>query len=573
MAPSTSPNEINQRLDLVETLMSDPAFLEHLTILLRKTSDVLRLVQRFSLGRGDADDLLRLSRTVEVTKHILDLLIKHFKDKADAIQAIARKFQWDGPTAVAMRVREAIDEEGLDLQHQNEEAEEAEAIEQARAVLNASPQVGDLAQLQKRVLSKRPKRFNGQDDEDLGLDDIYIMKRTASTNLSKLHDRLDELRQEKVTLADTLRKRTGADSLALKFTPGLAYICHIRGKDTKLDLSDLDRARTVSSSKSTRSFYLPAWTELGRRIDEAKSRIHAEERITFKVLRDLVIEHLIPLRLNANLLDELDVAASFARLALELDLKRPILNHSTETKIYGGRHIMVDTGLAESGRQFTPNDCHLGGHAPDSERIWLITGPNMAGKSTFLRQTALISILAQVGSFVPAEYAEIGLVDQIFSRVGSADNLSSDQSTFMVEMMETSLILRHATERSFVIMDEVGRGTTPEDGVAVGYAVLEHLRAVNKCRALFATHFHGLADMTASWKEIGAYCTDVKEERDGGFIYDHRLRRGVNRESHALKVARLAGMPEGVVKSAQSVLAQLQGVRSHGKVAVDDGVD
>jgi len=202
---------------------------------------------------------------------------------------------------------------------------------------------------------------------------------------------------------------------------------------------------------------------------------------------------------------------------------------------------MVETGLKVSGRTFTSNDCTVG-NDPNSHRILLITGPNMAGKSTFLRQNALISILAQTGSYVPAEYAEIGIVDKLFSRVGSADNIYQDQSTFMVEMLETSTILKQATPRSFVIMDEVGRGTTPEDGIAVGFACLWHLYHVNKCRTLFATHFHALTDMTSNWEGVGRFCTDILEDAsDGSWSFVHKLHPGVCRRSHALKVARLAG--------------------------------
>ena len=190
----------------------------------------------------------------------------------------------------------------------------------------------------------------------------------------------------------------------------------------------------------------------------------------------------------------------------------------------------------------------------------------MAGKSTYLRQNALISILAQTGSFVPAAYAEIGLVDKIFSRVGSADNLYQDQSTFMVEMLETAQILKEATARSFVIMDEVGRGTTPEDGVAVSFACLHHLYNVNRSRVLFATHFHALADMTEGkgWEDLSCWCNDVVEDGDGSgrWAYVHKLRRGVNRESHALKVARVAGMPEGAIEVAKEVLEGLKGGRA-----------
>jgi len=193
--------------------------------------------------------------------------------------------------------------------------------------------------------------------------------------------------------------------------------------------------------------------------------------------------------------------------------------------------------------------------------IWLITGPNMAGKSTFLRQNALITILAQIGCYVPASYAELGIVDAIFSRVGSADNLYRDQSTFMVEMLETAQILKQATSRSFVIMDEIGRGTTPEDGTAVSYACLHHLATVNQCRTLFATHFHEVADLAAADGLCGpnrtvvhTYCTDVQEDGSGGFVYVHRLRKGINRQSHALKVAKLAGLPQQAIDMAEKVL-------------------
>jgi len=182
----------------------------------------------------------------------------------------------------------------------------------------------------------------------------------------------------------------------------------------------------------------------------------------------------------------------------------------------------------------------------------------MGGKSTYLRQSALLSLLAQTGSFLPCSYASLGLVDKLFSRLGSADNLYADQSTFMVEMLETADILRQATDRSFVIMDEVGRGTTPEDGMAVGYACLEYLYRVNGCRTLFATHFHTLANMTKGWDAVACWCTDVAEREDGGFAFVHRLRQGVSRESHALKVARLAGLPEEAVEIAKRVLEEMR---------------
>ena len=296
-------------------------------------------------------------------------------------------------------------------------------------------------------------------------------------------------------------------------------------------------ARDVKSTKSTRSFHNTEWTKLGGQIDQAKLQIRAEEHRVFRLLREQVVLNLIHLRRNAAVLDQLDIACSFAVLAEEQRLVRPIVTEKLSHRIIGGRHPTVTLGLEEEGRAFVGNDCFVG----EKERIWLITGPNMGGKSTFLRQNALISILAQVGSFVPADHAEIGLVDQIFTRVGSADNLFKDQSTFMMEMLETAAILNQATNRSFVIMDEIGRGTTPEDGVAVGFACLHHLHHKTQCRTLFATHFHALADLSRDFKALGCYCTDVAEGPGGSFSYLHCLRKGVNRQSHALKVARLAG--------------------------------
>lgn len=337
-----------------------------------------------------------------------------------------------------------------------------------------------------------------------------------------------------------LMRLVGSSSLSLRWAPGLGHYCHIKGaRDVRSSLKVTTAARDVKSTKSTRSFHNSEWAKLGGQIDQAKLQIRAEEQRVFQSLREQVILNLIHLRRNATVIDELDIACSFAVLAEEQRLVRPIVTTGLNHRIIGGRHLTVKVGLEEEGRAFVSNDCFVG----EGERIWLITGPNMGGKSTFLRQNALISILAQVGSFVPADHAEIGLVDQIFTRVGSADNLYRDQSTFMMEMLETAAILNQATARSFVIMDEIGRGTTPEDGVAVGFACLHHLYHKNHCRTLFATHFHALTDMSRDFERLGCYCTDMVEDPGGSFSYIHRLRKGVNRQSHALKVARLAGKP------------------------------
>jgi DNA mismatch repair ATPase MutS len=506
------------------------------------------------------------------------------------------------PLKLAQHIRDAIDEEGLVQQHQIEDSEAGEMLALAQEIVKTQGTEEDNTILPKGAATKAAKQTKkptslrdhyGEDNE------VWIMKPGASTLLSRLHTQLAALRDEKDQLTETLRARLNASTLTLKWTPGLGHICHVKGKDARRpspsstatttttttsppdqqppaptptpSTTPLSEVRTLTSSRSTRSFHQPEWTTLGETLDKLRFQIRAEEQRVFTALRARVVHNLVQLRRNALVLDELDIATSFARLATEQQLVRPTLTNTQQTVIIGGRHPTVEGGLAEQGRTFQRNDCLIGGSGTSVDgkgqgqgRIWLITGPNMAGKSTFLRQNALITILAQIGCYVPADYASLGIVDAIFSRVGSADNLYQDQSTFMVEMLETAAILRQATPRSFVIMDEVGRGTTPEDGTAVAFAALHHLVSVNKCRALFATHFHGIADLVAQQGmrvedggqdgAIDMYCTDVAEDEQGGFVYVHKLRKGINRQSHALKVARLAGLPEQAIRVAQQVL-------------------
>jgi DNA mismatch repair ATPase MutS len=560
VSPSLSLSVIENRLDLVQEVLNHEALREETTALLRLTSDTLRLLQRFSIGKGDADDLLGLARTIDVMDRLSVTIHDHILHNQDSDDSLATDlgFLWDilgrldleGPGKVAKAITTAIDEEGLNRRHTAEVEAREEAGEMAEEVENADAAGQPVPKLVKRTAKAKPPTSS----QDTTTADIWIMRQDASPTLQRAHADLGKLLEAKHELLLRLRRQLRGDSLTLKWSAQLGHFCHVKGRDAHTSLSALSGARSVSSTKSTRSFYVTDWTHLGTRIEDAKLRIRTEEERVFRKLRGQVIENLMKLRRNAAVLDELDVACSSAVVAKENNLVRPLLDQSTSHMIIGGRHPTVDMSLKEQGRHFTTNDCTVG----EREMVQLITGPNMAGKSTYLRQSALITILAQTGCFIPAEYAKIGLVDKIFSRVGSADNLYQDQSTFMVEMLETADILKQATPRSFVIMDEVGRGTTPEDGIAVGYACLYHLHYVNKCRALFATHFHALADMTNDFEALACYCTDVAEEGDGSWAYVHKLRKGVNRDSHALKVARLAGMPEEAVKVAEEVLKDVQ---------------
>jgi len=259
----------------------------------------------------------------------------------------------------------------------------------------------------------------------------------------------------------------------------------------------------------------------------------------------------------------LDVATGLATLAVERRYVRPEVDRSLDFIIEGGRHAVVEQALADP---FVANDCDLSppaAAAPAGEagkaagRIWLLTGPNMAGKSTFLRQNALIAVLAQLGSFVPARRARIGVVDRLFSRVGAADDLARGRSTFMVEMVETAAILNQAGERSLVILDEIGRGTATFDGLSIAWASIEHLHETNRCRALFATHFHELTALAAKLPRLHNATVRVKEWQ-GEVVFLHEVVAGAADRSYGIQVAKLAGLPGSVIERAKVVLAALE---------------
>lgn len=563
-APSASLQVINGRLDLVSEFFENEELREIIIVLLKRSHDVQRLVQKFSLGRGDADDLVCLSRAIEASKNIKETISTHIEQNnrvfgreamTRSLQTMIDRIVLSGPEDLSQRILNTIDEEGLLQRQRAEENVASSAASLAQDVVLSEGTSEDMEAMPKKVRdSHKGQESTEPDGSEI---DTWIMRREATPVLARLHDDLNKLYGDKQRLTQELRDASNVPTLTLKWTPGLGHVVHMKGvRATSKAVDALGATRTVSSSKSTRSFYLSSWTQLGAAMDNAKWHIRIEEQRIFETIRESVILNLIKLRRNAAVLDGLDVACSFAVLAQEQHWTRPIVTTSTSHRIFGGRHPTVKLGLEEAGRSFVSNDCFLDAV---TERILLITGPNMAGKSTFLRQNALITVLAQTGSFVPAAHAEIGIVDRIFSRIGAADDLFRDQSTFMVEMLETAAILRQATPRSFVIMDEVGRGTTPEDGAAVGFGCLWHLHEISQCRTLFATHFHALADMTAGFTRLGRYCTDVREDGKGGFFFDHKLRAGVNRQSHALKVARLAGMPESVIDVAREVLDRKKG--------------
>jgi DNA mismatch repair protein MutS len=299
--------------------------------------------------------------------------------------------------------------------------------------------------------------------------------------------------------------------------------------------------------------------ELEQRISVAAGRTQAIELDIYKSFCTLIISHMGPISDVAAALAELDVYLAFAYLAREKRYVRPRVDQSKAFEISGGRHPVVENALAASAsRAFAPNDCDL---SADRKRLWLLTGPNMAGKSTFLRQNALIAIMAQIGCFVPAAAVHIGVVDRLFSRVGAADDLARGRSTFMVEMVETAAILNQATEHSLVILDEIGRGTATFDGLSIAWAALEHLHESNCCRALFATHYHELTALASTLGGLQCATMKVKEWK-GDIIFLHEVAPGAADRSYGIQVARLAGLPASVIDRASQILDRLENHRN-----------
>ncbi|HEY0214542.1 MAG TPA: DNA mismatch repair protein MutS, partial [Paenirhodobacter sp.] len=296
-------------------------------------------------------------------------------------------------------------------------------------------------------------------------------------------------------------------------------------------------------------------SELETRILNAGAHALEIEKRLYDALKSAIMAHAGPIGQAARALAEIDLAAAFADLAAGENWIEPQIDTSRAFDIQGGRHPVVEAALKRQGATFIANDCGL--TTDSTPAIWLLTGPNMAGKSTFLRQNALIALLAQAGSFVPARHAHIGLVSQLFSRVGAADDLARGRSTFMVEMVETAAILNQADDRALVILDEIGRGTATYDGLSIAWAVLEHLHGANRCRALFATHYHEMTTLAAKLNGVENATVSVKEW-EGEVIFLHEVKKGAADRSYGVQVAQLAGLPASVVSRARVVLEALE---------------
>ena len=418
-------------------------------------------------------------------------------------------------------------------------------------------------------------------------DELPLMARDGGFVRSGHDEALDEnrhLRDESRKIVAGLQaeyaQMTGVKALKVKHNNVLGYFIEVTAQhgDTpdeasRMNATFIHRQTMANAMRFTTS----ELADLQSRISSAADRAIAMELEIFAHLVKAVEAASSNISALADALAELDVAAGMAELAEGSRLTRPKVDDSLAFRIVAGRHPVVEAALAANAEAgFVPNDCDLsvvgdGEKAGDPRSIWLLTGPNMAGKSTFLRQNALIAILAQMGSYVPASEVHIGVVDRLFSRVGAADDLARGRSTFMVEMVETATILNQAGERSLVILDEIGRGTATFDGLSIAWACVEHLHEVNRCRALFATHFHELTALSETLPRLGNATMKVREW-DGEVIFLHEVGPGSADRSYGIQVARLAGLPAAVIDRAGEVLAALEREEQDGTKAdlVDD---
>ena len=415
-----------------------------------------------------------------------------------------------------------------------------------------------------------PEHINKIAKNLIGMDEIYqlidsAITENAGNNIaeggfikSSYHPKIFELLdliengQSKVAaLREQYRQMTGIDSLKIANNNILGLFIDVTARHAgKLPAETfIHRQSTVNSIRYTTL----ELQELERNLVGAKVNLISLEKELYDALCAKLVERQNMLLKLAYNLSVIDVYCNFAVLAKKYQYTRPIISNSLVFELTNARHPVIEQILQQSQKAFVPNDCFL----DLEQRVWLITGPNMAGKSTFLRQNALICIMAQIGCFVPASSAKIGIADKIFCRIGAGDDLSRGNSTFMTEMLETSTILAQATANSIIILDEVGRGTSTYDGVSIAWAILEHIHDKLKSRCLFATHYHELIEMENILPALRNYTVDIYEERDN-IVFLHKIKQGFADKSYGIHVAQLAGLPKEVIRKAQAILSQLE---------------
>ncbi|CAO1635532.1 unnamed protein product [Parajaminaea phylloscopi] len=564
-SPSTSIEIITHRHAAVAYLVDSPFLREDWRSLFRiiQRGDISRTLQRISTARNDEQDLLEVRDFIHFTLQLKESAASLGGNDETGPNGLTGLASMIDDLASLEELHEelgnAIDESVMEKRMRTLEALDRDAAGEGGGTTSSSP-------LPKATSKKDKNDQNGEDP--WGPPFEHLIRPSSSKVLSRLTREYQRLRKEASNLQISLRDRLASNKVTLRFLLGQGFVVHFAGVTKTMD--EPAGLTVATKTKSTRTFYHEPWSQIGSRLLRLQEELKRTESAELRRLRRRVVEHSSALRRNAQIVDELDCLLGFAQLAVDMRLVRPDMLDSSDGSsivfdVESGRHIGVEGGLLERGRHFTPNDLQM----DMNSRLHFITGPNMGGKSTFLRQNALICILAQAGSFVPADSARLSVVDRLFSRVGAKDDLFRDRSTFMVEMLETAEILRRATNRSFVVADEIGRGTTTQVGVSIAFATLKTLGDIG-CRAIFATHLHELADLMGydetsqvaldeHFQHVRFASTDVEETADT-VTYLHHIRPGINRESHGLAVAALAGMPPQALEIARSTMRRLNKV-------------
>lgn len=518
-SPLTDPAAIAERLDSISFFLTRQPLADLMQAALRGVPDMPRALSRLAVGRGGPRDLGALARGLEAASEIFQLLPSG-----------------ELPSELA-RVREC------------------------------------LAQL--------PQDFGAHLERSLA-DELPLLKRDGGFIRAEYQAELDEMRALRdhsrriiAGLQADYMETTGIRSLKIKHNNVLGYFIEVTANNASI-MTDSDEAKGKFIHRQTIAnamrFTTTELAELETKIANAAERALSIELGIFEALTNEAVLNASVIRAGALALATLDVSVALAALADEQGYCRPLVDDSLAFEIIAGRHPVVEQSLRRQAENpFVANDCNLSPLTTGKGAIWLLTGPNMGGKSTFLRQNALIAILAQMGSFVPAGSAHIGVVDRLFSRVGASDDLARGRSTFMVEMVETAAILNQATEQSLVILDEIGRGTATFDGLSIAWAAVEYLHEKNQCRAIFATHFHEMTSLSEKLERLSNVTMRVKEW-DGDVVFLHEVAKGAADRSYGVQVARLAGLPEAVVNRARDVLHQLEAGETSGKAdkLIDD---
>ena len=498
-APPTNPVTINKRLDRITCFYENERLRRSLREIIKTVPDVERALSRLSADRAGPRDLIAIRNALSKTNVIkLELLCKDvgLAQIEDEFKTHIQDLDGNGPL-VDLLTSALADDPPILIRDGGYIASGFDAeLDRLRSLKEESRSL--IIALQQRYA------------EEMDINSIKI----KHNNILGFFVEVTSLHSEKLMSHPTfIHRQTMANS----------------GRFTTVELSELERDISQSAQKS----------------------LHIEEQC-FNNLRNEVLVHHERILASAFALAEIDVFLSLSELAVEQRYVRPIITTGKDFEISDGRHPVVEV-FCEAGEQFISNSCEL----KTENRLWLLTGPNMAGKSTFLRQNALIVLMAQMGSYVPASYAKIGVIDRLFSRVGAADDLARGRSTFMVEMVETASILNQATDRSFVILDEIGRGTATFDGLSIAWATVEHLHHVVRCRTLFATHYHELTNLSSTLEAMKCYSMKIKEWNDD-IIFLHEVVEGVAHRSYGTHVAKLAGLPENVIQRAKIVLKELE---------------